>query len=330
MLIRDLLFAYYDTQCLYVAACLNIADHLQSGPKSIAELAGLARSNEDKLYRIMRYLSAKGLFDELSGRVFQINPESACLVSSRSGGLKHFIRLHSQYFYPAASELLNSLRSDLSPFELQFGKPSGQYFQDNVEAGEVYHHAMMENSEWFARQAVEAYDFSPYQTLVDIGGGIGTLLAAILLKYKNAKGINFDLPELQEPAERYFKTKGLASRCRFIGGDFLEGIPAGGDLYIMKSVIHGKDDSMALRLLGQFKPFLAPPVKLLVMERVLQGSGAVYLQACLNDINMLNVTRGRVRTYAEYEELFTRSGLTINKLYELQNAFCIMEVQLSR
>src|SRR5947208_1068581 len=116
MLIKDILFGYYDTQCLYAIAKLNIADHLLSGPKSISELAQLTQANEKKLFRIMRFMSAKNLFDELPNKVFQLNQESQYLVSSTLGNLNNFICLHAEYFYQAASEISNSLKTDTTSF----------------------------------------------------------------------------------------------------------------------------------------------------------------------------------------------------------------------
>lgn len=329
MKLKNMLFGYYETQCLYTVSKLNIADHLQSGQKLIAELAILTNTNEDKLYRVMRFMAAKNIFEELPNKVFRLNKESEALLSNSPTSLNHFIELHGKYFYNAASDIFDSMNSNHSAFKLTFDMSASDYFKDNKEAGLIYNQAMRENSELSGRLIAEIYDFSQYITIVDIGGGVGSLLANILLKNPKTQGINFDLPSLQEAAQNYFKVKGLGSRCQYIGGDFFKTIPSSGDLYIMKAILHGKTDKVCLDLLMRCKTVMPKNGKLLSIERIIDKDSMSYIDACINDINMLNVSSGHVRTQAEFDVLFKASGFLINKIYSLPNDVSIMELVIN-
>lgn len=211
---------------------------------------------------------------------------------------------------------------------MKYGKSASDYFKENETAAQIYHRAMQENSELSGKLIVETYDFSPFKTIVDVGGGIGSLLVNILLKYSTAFGINFDLPELQNAAETYFKEKGVASRCQYIGGDFFKSIPSGGDLYIMKAILHGKSDEASSMLLNLCKAVLPLHGKVLLIERVIVKTEKNYLDVCINDMNMLNVTRGHIRTITEYEALFKNSGYILSKIYTLPDDISILEIQV--
>jgi hypothetical protein len=159
---------------------MNVADCLFGGEKSINELSQHLSCCEKKLYRVMRYLASRGIFNELENKVFQLNAESKCLVSSVPGNINNFIELHAKYFYQGASELFESLSSDKTSFELAFDKSAGGLFNDCNEAGKVYHHSMHDNSNHYSKLLVEQYDFSKCNLIVDVGGGLGSLIINIL------------------------------------------------------------------------------------------------------------------------------------------------------
>jgi SAM-dependent methyltransferase len=328
MLIKKMLFGYHDTQCLYIVTSLNIADYLQDAPKSIIELAKVTQTRPDKLFRIMRYLSSKGLFEALPDKRFGLNQNSDYLVSSNPENINNFICLHAVYFYRGASKLIESIKLNETSFELEFGAIAGHYFQEDRVAGEVYNNAMRENSELYGRLISELYDFTPYKTIVDVGGGIGSLLAHVLLKNKESFGINYDLPGLQNASENYFKAKGLLSRVKYVGGDFNQFVPDDGDIYIMKAILHAREDESAIKVLKQCKSVLPNHGKLLIIERVISTLEGSYVEACVNDINMLNVTLGKVRTLNEFKALFERTGLLIKATYPVTDAISILELEV--
>lgn len=296
MSIRDVLFGYYGTQCLNTVVELGVAECLEAGPKSIEDLSYATNSNTDKLYRVLRYLSAAGLFYEQEAKVFELNQESRQLIGSTSGNLKEFVRLHANYFYRGAEKIGESMQVGVSSFELNFGEKAGQYFRHDEMAEKIYNDAMKENSELYGRLIAELYEFSSYKCIVDIGGGLGSLLANILKKNRDSAGVNIDIPELQSRSEAYLQASGLSSRCQYISGDFYTSIPPAGDVYLMKAILHGKTDDAALLLLTNCKQVLKGDAKLLIIEHIVSTDSERYLEACANDINMLNVTAGKVRT----------------------------------
>ena len=324
MLIKNILYDYYSTQCLYTVSKLNIAEHLTS-IKSISELAKLTNSDENKLYRIMRFLSAKGLFNESSDKFFSLNDESRFLLSSTPGNLKSFIELQGAYFYQGAAKFSESLQSDQTPFEIAFGMPAYKLFEENTGIAKTYNLAMQESSEYYGKLVVKKYDFSLYKIIVDVGGGLGSFLVNILKENPSVNGINFDLPSLQHDAEIYLNQEGLAKRCRYIGGSFFDAIPSGGDLYIFKAIFHGKTNDQALTILNNTKIALPATGKILLIERMIIP-GENFLDGCLNDINMLNVTKGGVRTFDEYKSLFDISGFSICKIVPLEDALQMIEL----
>lgn len=327
MLIKNMLFAYYQTQCLHVVSKLKIADYLENGPCHISKLANKLNVNESKLYRIMRFASALGLFDELADKTFQLNEESKYLLTSAKDSLNTFITLHGEYFYNSATKILNSLYTEITPFELEFGTLASNYFVDNDKAKFIYNHAMKENSELIAKEIIKAYDFSKFKNIIDIGGGVGSLLANILLVNKKAKGFNFDLPGLEEPSNRYIKNKQISDRCEFIGGDMFITIPSGGDLYIMKAILQGKSDEVAFKLLSSVKDKLNSEIPLLLIERCITLENN-QLACYVNDINMLNVTQGYIRDISEYTNLLAKAGYEISHNHLISDSIVLFECKV--
>lgn len=329
MLIKDMLFAYYQTQCLYIVSELRIADYLEHAPCSVSKLASRINVDENKLYRIMRFISSLGLFDEVSDKTFQLNEESKYLLTSSKNNIGNFIKLHGEYFYTSATKMLDSLELGTTPFELQFGEISAKYFTSNAKAKIVYNEAMKENSELVAREIIHIYDFSKYKNIIDIGGGIGSLLANILLEHKLAHGINFDLPELKELSTHYLQGKQILEGCKFIGGDMFKNIPSNGDLYLMKAILHGKSDEIVIKLLSLVKQVLNPNRPLLLIERVIISANSQdNLNCYINDINMLNVTQGYVRNFDEYKTILEQVGFVIVRIYPISDSLSIFECKV--
>lgn len=328
MLARNLLYAYLDTQCLCAISELGVADILQNDAKPIGAIAKRVEVDADKLYRVMRYLASKGLFDELPDRHFQLNAHSQCLLSSQLGNLKDLIAFHANAPYQAALSLKQTLREDKSPFELAYSGHVFEYLKLHHDDEVHFNKAMQQNASKVSQKIVTAYDFSLYHHIVDVGGGSGSLLIAILKQNLQASGVNFDLPRLQQCSDQLIADHQLSDRCQFVGGDFLQGVPAGGDLYIMKAILHGKDDKLSVELLHQCKAQMSKQTKLLLIERVIDEQ-LDLLDGCINDINMLNLTRGKERTMTEYLTLIERAGLQLCQCIQVDASLCILELELA-
>ncbi len=326
MLIKEMLFGYYDTQCIYIIAELNIANYLQDGSQDISYLAKKTNVDENKLYRIMRFLSSKGLFDQSVGMVFSLNKESKQLISTGDSSLNDFVRFHGKYFYQSARKILEGIKTNNIPFNIEFEESFWGFLNHNCDAGKIFNNSMKCASDSQAKIITDIYDFSTYKTVVDLGGGLGSLLVNILHKYKSVTGINLDLPTLSENATNYFISQGLGDRCKYISGSFLEDIPKGCDLYILKAILHGKNDDLSMQVLKKCKSAMPNHGRLLVIDRVISDDND-YVEACANDINMLNVSGGKDRTLEEFKVLFDISGLTIASVKKIQQSLSIIELE---
>lgn len=328
MLARNLLYAYLDTQCLSAINELGIADLLEAKALSAAKLAELVSVNEERLYRVMRYLACKGLFEELPNRCFSLNESSTELLSSQEGNLKALISFHANAPYQSATSIKASLRKNEGPFLLNHGEVIYDFLRDHPECNHFFNNAMQQNASFISQRIIQSYDFSRYKKIVDIGSGVGDLLLNILLENKSSNGVNFDLPNLQNSAEDLIANFNLQDRCQFIGGNFFESIPAGGDLYIMKAISHGKDDNDTVRLLKLCRTMMADNTKLLLIERVVDEKYD-YLDGCINDMNMFNLTQGKERTLNGYKNLLSLSDLCLDQCIQVDASVCILEVSLN-
>ena len=216
---------------IYVAAKLGISDHLKSGPKTAEQLAGLTEANADALYRILRMLSGVGIYKEGSDRTFSLTPMAATLISDAPGSLRPgAIAEMGEVHYAAWGNLLHSVRTGEIAFDNRFGMNIWQYFEADPVKADNFNRYMASSSEPLNHAISERYDFTGHETLIDVGGGLGGMIAAILAKNPGLNGIVFDAPSVTERSKEYLAERGLSGRCRAIGGDFFESVPAGGDI----------------------------------------------------------------------------------------------------
>lgn len=318
------MFGYYNTQCLYVVAELNIADYLQDDQKHISDIARYAEVDEGKLYRIMRFLSSKNLFNEYQNKIFGLNRESKCLVSTDKSSMKDFVTFHAMYFYQSAKKILEGIKTDQIPFNIEFEQPFWTFLEEDQHAGTMFNRSMKNASDAQAKIIANIYDFSSYKKIVDLGGGLGSLLANILHKYRNCSGINFDLATMHDDAELYFKKQNLSDRLKYISGSFFETIPEGADLYIMKAILHGKKDDISKTILRKCKTAMPNHARLLIIDRII-SKDEYYVDACTNDINMLNVSGGKDRTLNEFKHLLSDVDLHINSTYRVSQSLFIIQ-----
>ncbi|AXA33910.1 methyltransferase [Francisella adeliensis] len=328
MLIKEILLSYYNTQALYVASELKIADLLIKKPKDIYYLAKQVNVNQEKLYRVMRFLASMGIFNELPNKVFINNKESQYLLTANDYCLNDFIKLHAEYFYKSASNLLEGIQDKGIPFKLEFGDNVWQFLEKNNDINKVFTNAMSQNSNIYVESLLNVYDFSKYKKIVDLGGGVGNLLVAILNKYKDTSGICLDLPMLEIRANNLINKENLAERCSYVTGNFLDDIPTNADLYILKAILHGKDDQLCKDILLNCIQVLPERGKILVIDRVIISHDKSYKDGCINDINMLNVSAGYDRTLNEFTSLFLDVNLKIQNLYQIEQS--LFAIELSR
>ena len=302
------------TQAIHVAAVLRVADHLHDGPRPAEELAALTRSDPDSLYRLLRALAAAGVFREDAGRTFALTPMGDCLRTNSATPLGAWAELAgSPYYRQAWGHLLYSVQTGENAFQNLFGKDVWRYRAEHPEQGATFDRAMTQLTRGGAEAVIRAYDFSRFRHVVDVGGGHGLLLTAILGAHPHMRGTLFDQSGVVAGAEPVLTTAGVIDRCNIVGGSFFEAVPPGADAYLMRAVIHDWEDDEAVAILKVCRRAMPETAKLLLVERLVAPPNEAPAVK-FADLNMLVLPGGRERTREEFSDLFARSGFELTRV----------------
>jgi hypothetical protein len=323
--LRRLVDGYQVSQAIHVAATLGIAELLTNGPRSDEELAAATDTDRRSLYRLLRALTSVGVFREEDGHHFALTPLGDCLrfeVPASVGGWAAFIG--QPYYWNAWAHLLHSVRTGENAFRHVYGVDVWQYRAAHPEAGAAFDRAMTTNSRTRAEEILEAYDFGRFVSVVDVGGGRGALLSAILAAHPRVGGVLFDQPHVVAGAEEALHAAGVDGRCRVVGGSFFETVPEGGDAYILRDVLHDWEDEEATTALRSCRRAIAADGTLLVIEREILPANE-GLVAKFSDLNMLVSPGGQERTIAEYAALFGAAGFRLLDVHRTAGAWSIFE-----
>lgn len=308
----EMIIGYWVSEAIFAAAELGIADLLTKGPKTIEELAEQTESHSNALYRLMRALSSVGIFTENNDGRFSLTPLAENLVSGSPALQREMASMFCGEFYQAWGELLHSVQTGKGGFEKAFGVPIFEYLSRNPERGKVFDAAMTGIHGGETEPMLDAYNFSGFRTIVDVGAGNGSVLAAILNRHPEVKGVVFDFPEVVERTRANIDNLGLADRCSLEGGDFFEAVPDGGDAYMMRHIIHDWDDEKAVTILCNCRKAMAPGGKILVVENVIPTDNDSHFGKWL-DLMMLLIG-GKERTEDQYRKLFSDAGLQLRRI----------------
>ena len=296
--LRKLVNSYQLSQAIHVAAVLGIADLLADGPRSSDELAEATQTNPSALYRLLRTLAAFGLLHEDDERRFSLTELGAPLRSDHPesvAGWAAFVGRRN--VRDAWSSLEESIRTGENAFKLAHGVSVWDYRAQNREEGEIFDRAMESSSKLVVRALMDAYDFGRFGTIVDVGGGNGTLLRALLAEYPELNGVLFDQAHVVEGVD-------LGERAQVVAGSFFESVPEGGDAYLLKWIIHDWEDEEAVAILRNVRRNSGT---LLVVERIV-GPPNEGPETKLGDLNMLVGPGGQERTRDEFQALFEAAG----------------------
>ncbi|MDZ8084271.1 MAG: methyltransferase [Nostoc sp. DedQUE12b] len=321
---EEWIHAYQVSRCIYVIAKLGIADLLKDGSQHCDALAAATNTHSDTLYRVLRFLAGIGIFAETQPRCFKLTPLADCLQSNVPGSVRSTAILRGEeYYHKPWENLMYSVQTGESAFQHLYSMDLFEYLEKNSVARELFHdHAFM--SKEVSAPYVEAYDFSLIGKLVDIGGGTGQLLAAILKANPTMTGVLFDLPKVIDQAKNLCELASVNHRCQLIGGSFFEAIPEGGDAYLLREVVHLWDDERAISILKRCYQAMREQGRLLLIEKVIPP-GNEYSFSKLVDIHMLVMcSGGRERTEGEFQNLFESAGFKLTKIIPI-NEDCIIE-----
>jgi hypothetical protein len=306
--LRRLANGFRVSQALSVAATLGIADLLAAGPRAIDDLAAAAAVHPDALHRLLRALAAEGVFHEGDGRVFALTPLAEGLRSDAPDSIRDWaIFVGEPTNLRAWGDLLHSVRTGENAFRHVYGVDIWTYRQRHPELSARFDRAMTALSRPETAAAVAAYDFGRFNRVVDIAGGNGVFLAAILAKHPALHGVLFDQPSVAAGAALLLARARVADRCERVGGDFFEAVPPGGDVYLLKSILHDWEDDDCRRILRTVRAAMTPGTPLLIVERDL-GRPNERADAKFIDLTMLVAPGGRERTADEYAALATSAG----------------------
>lgn len=309
----QMMTGYWVSQSVYIAAKLGIADLLVDGPRSAEDLATATRTHAPSLYRVLRALASVGVFTETTPGAFALTPMADLLRTGTADSMHALAIIYNEELYQAWGDLLHSVRTGLPAFEHHFGMPVFTYFAEHPEVDRGFNEAMTSYTGQLARAVPEVYDFSPFRTVVDVGGSYGTLLAAILERNPAARGILFDQPHVAAAAGAHLAESGIADRCTAVGGDFFSEVPAGGDAYVLSQILHDWDDERCIAILRQCRRVMPDQGRLQVVELVLPPGEEPFFGKWL-DLHMLAIPGGRERTAEEYDALFRAAGFALTSV----------------
>lgn len=312
--LRRMIVGYRLSQAIYVAATLGIADLLKEGPRSVEDLARSAKAHGPSLYRVLRLLASEGVFEELEEGRFGLTPLAQPLRSDAPESLRaRAIFDAEEWNWRAWGNLLHSAQTGGPAFDHAFGMPTFDYLKQDGQAAARFDALMAEQTGPVARAVTEVYDFSGLDSVVDVGGGYGALLAAILAANPHLKGVLVDLAHAVAGAGPRLEQAGVADRCETVAGDFFRSVPGGGGAYILKYILHDWNDEQCVTILENCRQGMSDKARLLVIELLISPGNAPDYGKYL-DLNMLVLTMGRERTREEYAGLFERAGFELARV----------------
>jgi O-methyltransferase domain/Dimerisation domain len=315
--------SYVLPQALYVVTSLGVATHLVDGPKEVTELARLTGAHPRSLARLLRALVSAGVFVESDG-AFGQTALSRCLLPGEPGSVRASVMVAGAQHYRAWGDLLYSVKTGEPAFDHVFGSPCYDYMAANPEAAADFDASMRETGDQQWTQVAAAYDFSRFGTLVDVGGGHGALLAAILQNHPALHGVLFDLPGVVAGAHSYLESLGVASRCTIVAGSFFEGVPSGGDCYLLARTLLNWEVERAQLILEQCRTAVRTGGRLVVAEPLLPPAGVSFADA-FNDLNLLVLGGGQMCTEAEIGALLQGAGFRLTAVHTTPTRLSLIE-----
>jgi hypothetical protein len=303
---------------------LGVSDHIKAGsPESVETLARLTGAHERSLYRLLRFTASYGVFQETGNRFFDHTPLSAALGTDAVGSFRPATRMFHRMFR-GWDGLDHSIRTGEAGAVKVFGEPMFDYIGRNPELGPFFDAGMTAFHGHEAQAMLDAYDFSEVRTLADIGGGNGLLIAAVLQRYPQMRGMLFDLGHVSGRARSGLKALGLEQRCTVVDGNFFEAIPSGADAYLMRHIIHDWTDEESVQILRNCRKVMPVHGRVLLVEFIVSAANQASLAKDV-DMMMLAFPGGMERTPEEYAALFEQSGFRLAKITPTTSAVSVVE-----
>jgi O-methyltransferase domain/Dimerisation domain len=327
--LRQLVNGYQVTQAIYVAVTLGLPDLLAEGPRTAADLAVDSKADARSLYRLLRALGALGvLAEDRHGdrRSFTLTEMGQLLRSDVPGSLAGWAGFVARpYHWDAWGDLLHTVRTGQEAFAARHeGESVWTWRERHPEESRIFDRAMSAIAAAVAGRLADGYDFTRFGSLVDLGGGDGTLLATVLPHHPPLRGVLLDLPHVVAGAHHVLAAAGVADRCDIVAGSFFEQVPSGGEAYILKSILHDWDDTASTRILQRVHEASEPGAALLIVERVLADVDPSPV-AAMSDLNMMVNTGGAERTTTEWMVLIQAGGFELTRSVDIGLGWSVLE-----
>jgi O-methyltransferase domain len=314
------------SRALCTVAELGVADQIEAdSPQSVEALARATGTHERSLYRILRFLASHGLFQETGNRQFDHTPLSHCLRTDAEGSFRAAARMLHRIF-PAWDGLHHAVLTGEPGFNQVYGQHLFEYAGTHPELGAIFDAGMTAVHGHETAAMLDAYDFSAFHVLADIGGGNGSLLGAVLQRYPKLNGILFDLGHVVGRAGASLQGYGVAGRCTVIEGNFFESIPSGADAYLFRHVIHDWTDEQCVQILSHCRNVITQNGRLIIVEAVVPTGNEPSLAKDF-DMTMLTFPGGIERTAEEYKSLLEQAGFQLNSITPTASVISVIEGQ---
>jgi len=313
---------FVSSRAIYVAAKLGIADLIGDGAKTAQKLAQEADVDPDALYRIMRLLSGLNIFHQDHENRFSVTSLGDTLRENSAQSLRDHIIFTGEGSYRTMVNILQGVSTGESVYAETFGKPIFEHLQEDPDMANLFHAGLRSRSNIENAALLEAFDFTGAKKVVDIGGGSGSLISAILSKFEHLEGVLFDRPPAIEAARR--DTEGQIPRYEMVAGDFFEEVPGNADTYILKLVLHDWSDEEAVKILETCRKAVRDDAKVLIIEGLV-GPPNKLTNSNLTDLIMLVATGGHERTEEEFRAIIQRSGFEYRQAIPTSSSLFILD-----
>jgi hypothetical protein len=325
--LMEMATAHWVSRCLHTAAQIGLADHLSGTPKTADELAVSTGTHEPSLYRLLRTLAGLGVFAEDDAHRFSLTPLGEALRSGTPGSVRSAVlTLAGEVFTKSLDQLCYSVQTGKTGFEKVFGAPLFAWLADHPANASMFSETMVGIHGDEPAAVAAAYDFSRFDTIVDVGGATGNLLTAILNSHDKPQGMLFDLPHVVGDAPPFIQGHGLKDRITIKAGTFFEDVPSDGDAYLLSHIIHDWNEDECMAILGNCRRAMKPTSRLLIIETVLPTGNDPHPGKML-DMIMLSIAGGRERTEPEYRALLDKAGFRLERIVPTESAVSIVEAR---
>ncbi|UXN58716.1 acetylserotonin O-methyltransferase [Phyllobacterium zundukense] len=317
--------AYWASRVVYAAAKLGLADQLKSGTKSAEELAGAIGAHAPILHRLMRTLASLGILTERTERRFALTDLGQALTTGAPGSARATLLTVGSYWFDGSFDhIVHSVQTGETGFEKVQGMPVFEYLAQHPDDASLFSETMVGIHGEEPPAVAAAYDFSTFETVVDVGGATGNMLAAILTRHAGPRGILIDRSHVVGDAPALLQSKGVIDRVTIEAGDFFDTVPAGGNAYLLSHILHDWGEDQCLRILGHVRKAMKPGGHLLIVEMVLPAGDAPHPGKML-DMVMLVLPGGQERTEAEYRSLLSKADFRLTRVVPTDSAVSVIE-----